>query len=222
MSSTSSMTTPTSALLASGSSRPLAIGPLVGEAPLDIGPLGIGVGWWVGPPGAVQKAAKSQENRFGNWLYGLQEAISNRGNDFLHSPRRQNFCPKNVLNYLTIRTILPNYISPPTPPPNLAWKFFFRVQTGLTYPTGASVLACAPKSGAKLPLPCPGLTCPPSPCGPLSGPTDLACTPQSGAEVRLPCPDWPSLPCLDLWPTFRAHRPRLTRLRLYEALHLSH
>ena len=82
----------------------------------------------------------------------------------------QNFCPKNVLNYLTIRTILPNYISPPTPPPNLAWKFFFRVQTGLTYPppTGASVLACAPKSGAKLPLPCPGLTCPGSPCGLLT------------------------------------------------------
>ena len=34
---------PTSALLASGSSRPLAIGSLVGEAPLAIGSLGIGI-----------------------------------------------------------------------------------------------------------------------------------------------------------------------------------
>ena len=40
------------ALLASGSSRPLAIGSLVGEAPLDIGPLGIGLcprRWAAGP-----------------------------------------------------------------------------------------------------------------------------------------------------------------------------
>ena len=42
-----------SALLASGSSRPLAIGTLVGEAPLDIGPLAIGVGW---PPGGGPQA----------------------------------------------------------------------------------------------------------------------------------------------------------------------
>ena len=31
--------------------------------------------------------------------------------------------------------------------------------------------------------------------------------PQSSAEVPLPCPDWPYLPCLALWTTFRAHRP---------------
>ena len=34
-------------------------------------------------------------------------------------------------------------------------------------------------------------------------------TPQSGAEVLLPCPDWPYLPSLTLWSTFRGHRPRL-------------
>ena len=83
-------------------------------------------------------------------------------------------------------------------------------------PTGASVLACAPKSGAKLPISCPGLPYPPSPCSPLSGATDLACThlivavsDQSGAELPLPCPDWPYLPFSALWPTFRGHRPRL-------------
>ena len=87
--------------------------------------------------------------------------------------------------------------------PNLAQNFPSRLQIGLTYPR--------------------------SPCGPLSGPTDLArhtpivaVSDQSGAEVCLPCPDWPYLPSLALWPTFRAHRPRLTHLRLYEALHLSH
>ena len=46
------MATTMSALLASGSSRPLDIGTLVGEAPLDIGPLGIGLcprRWAAGP-----------------------------------------------------------------------------------------------------------------------------------------------------------------------------
>ena len=37
------MATTMSALLASGSSRTLGIGSLVGEAPLDIGPLAIGL-----------------------------------------------------------------------------------------------------------------------------------------------------------------------------------
>ena len=37
--------------------------------------------------GAVQKALKSQENRFGYWPYRLQEAIFNRRNGFLHSLR---------------------------------------------------------------------------------------------------------------------------------------
>ena len=36
--------------------------------------------------GAVQKAPKSQENCFKNWPYDLQEAMSNRENDFLYSP----------------------------------------------------------------------------------------------------------------------------------------
>ena len=79
--------------------------------------------------------------------------------------------------------------------PNLAQNFPFRVQIGLTYPR--------------------------SPWGPLSGATDLArhtpiiaASDQSVAELPLPWPDWPYLPCLDLWPTFRAHRPRLTHLRL--------
>ena len=67
-----------SALLASGSSRPLAIGSLVGEAPLDIGPLGIGLGWWVGPPAAGRRPSR----------------------------RGPRFCPKYVLKNLTIRTIL--------------------------------------------------------------------------------------------------------------------
>ena len=73
---------------------------------------------------------------------------------------------------------------------NLGQNFPFRVQTGLTYP--------------------------PSPCGPLSGATDLArhtpivaVSDQSGAELPLPCPDWPYIPSLTLWPTFRGHRPRL-------------
>ena len=89
-------------------------------------------------------------------------------------------------------------------------------------PTGASVLACAPKSGAKLPISCPGLPCPPSPCSPLSGATDLACThlivavsDQSVAELPLPCPDWPYLPFSALWPTFRAHRPRLRHVAVH-------
>ena len=38
--------------------------------------------------GLCRKSPKSQENRFINWPYELQEAISNRKNGFLHSPKQ--------------------------------------------------------------------------------------------------------------------------------------
>ena len=52
-------------------------------------------------------------------------------------------------------------------------------------PTGASVLACAPKSGTKLPLPCPDWPYLPSLVlrAPYQSPTDLAC-----AQLALLCP----------------------------------
>ena len=74
-------TATTAALLASGSSRPLAIGSLVGEAPLDIGPLGIGL--W----GCVESLQKSRKSFYKLAIrapggYFLTEKMA-----FLHSPR---------------------------------------------------------------------------------------------------------------------------------------